>query len=77
VAARVELLKKLLGSESKTLPELALRYCLAHSAVSTVIPGMRTSRHVTSNCSVSDGRKLSESLLGKLRQHAWKKNFYD
>jgi aryl-alcohol dehydrogenase-like predicted oxidoreductase len=77
VAARIEPLKKLLGSESKTLPELALRYCLAHSAVGTVIPGMRTSRHVTSNCSVSDGRRLSESLVGTLKQHAWKKNFYD
>jgi len=77
VAVRVEPLKKLLGSESKTLPELALRYCLAHSAVSTVIPGMRTRKHVTSNCSVSDGRKLSESLLGQLKRHAWQKNFYD
>jgi aryl-alcohol dehydrogenase-like predicted oxidoreductase len=77
VAARIEPLKKLLGSESKTLPELALRYCLAHSAVGTVIPGMRTSKHVTSNCSVSDGRRLSESLVGTLKLHAWKKNFYD
>lgn len=77
VAARVGPLKKLLGSESKTLPELALRYCLAHSAVGTVIPGMRTRRHVTSNCSVSDGRTLSESLIGTLKQHAWQKNFYD
>jgi aryl-alcohol dehydrogenase-like predicted oxidoreductase len=77
VAVRVEPLRKMLGSESKTLPELALRYCLAHSAVGTVIPGMRTSRHVTSNCSVSDGRRLSESLIGTLKQHAWKKNFYN
>ena len=77
VAARVEPLKKLLGSESKTLPELALRYCLAHPAISTVIPGMRTCKHVTSNCAVSDGRKLSEGLLAKLKSHAWKKNFYD
>jgi len=77
VAVHVEPLKKLLGTESKTLPELALRYCLAHSAVSTVIPGMRTRKHVTSNCSVSDGRMLSEPLLTKLKAHAWKKNFYD
>ena len=77
VEARVEPLKKLLGSELKTLPELALRYCLAHPAISTVIPGMRTRKHVMSNCSVSDGRRLSDGLLAKLKSHAWRKNFYD
>jgi aryl-alcohol dehydrogenase-like predicted oxidoreductase len=77
VVAHVEPLKKLLGPESRTLPELALRYCLAQPAVSTVIPGMRTRKHVMSNCSVSDGRRLSEKLLATLKQHAWQKNFYD
>lgn len=77
VAARIEPLTKLLGPESKTLPELALRHCLAHPAVSTVIPGMRTRKHVTSNCSVSDGRRLSDGLLATLKAHAWQKNFYN
>lgn len=77
VAARVEPLKKLLGPEAKTLPELALRYCLAHPAVSTVIPGMRTQTNVRANCAWSDGNRLSDQLLDRLKAHAWDRNFYD
>jgi aryl-alcohol dehydrogenase-like predicted oxidoreductase len=68
---RIENLKSLLGSEAQTLAELALRFTLSHDAVSTVIPGMRTEKHVTSNISCSDGRKLSPELLTKLREFAW------
>ncbi|MEW6542798.1 MAG: aldo/keto reductase [Nitrospirota bacterium] len=77
VAARAAKLTPLLGAEAKTLPELALRYCLAQPAVSTVIPGMRTKKHVQANCSVSDGRRLSEGLLASLGRHVWLRNFYD
>ena len=69
-------LKKLLGKEAGTLPELALRFCLHHPAVSTVIPGMRSAFHAQTNCSVSDGRKLSESLITELRNHQWERDFY-
>ncbi|MBS1789959.1 MAG: aldo/keto reductase [Acidobacteria bacterium] len=68
---RVEKLKTLLGAESATLPELALRFTLSHDAVSTVIPGMRTIKHVESNIACSDGRKLSLALLEKLKAFAW------
>ncbi len=68
---RVERLKLLLGVEAGSLPELALRYILSHDAVSTVIPGMRSAKHVTSNISCSDGRRLSENLLWRLKQFAW------
>ncbi len=68
---RVEKLKGLLGSEAATLAELALRFTLHPDAVSTVIPGMRTSKHVTANLSYSDGRKLSAELLAQLRPFAW------
>ena len=77
VFRRTERLKLLLGDEAGSLPELALRFCLHPPAVSTVIPGMRSIRNVRANCSVSDGRTLSDSLLAQLRGHAWKKNFYD
>jgi aryl-alcohol dehydrogenase-like predicted oxidoreductase len=77
VLRRTSDLRGLLGKEAESLPELALRFCLHHPAVSTVIPGMRSIRNVRSNCSVSDGRTLSEGLIGRLRQHAWSKNFYD
>ena len=77
VFRRTERLKRLLGDEAGSLPELALRFCLHPPTVSTVIPGMRSIRNVRANCSVSDGRTLSDSLLAQLRGHAWKKNFYD
>jgi aryl-alcohol dehydrogenase-like predicted oxidoreductase len=53
------------------LPELALRFILHHPAVSTTIPGMRKSRHVKRNLSVSDGRPLDPGLLQELRRHRW------
>jgi aryl-alcohol dehydrogenase-like predicted oxidoreductase len=76
VSERVQLLQRLLNGEAKSLSELALRFCLSHSAVSTVIPGMRTVNHVQTNATVSDGRFLSEVLRTELKRHAWQKNFY-
>jgi aryl-alcohol dehydrogenase-like predicted oxidoreductase len=76
VAERAETLKKLLGKEAASLQELALRFCLHHSAVSTVIPGMRSVSNVKANCSISDGQPLSMALITELRNHAWNRNFY-
>lgn len=68
---RVERLKMLLGAEAESLPELALRFTLQHEAVSTVIPGMRTARHVEGNIALSDGRRLSAGMIERLRHFAW------
>ncbi len=76
VQRRVGELGKLLGAEAASLPELALKFCLHHPAVSTVIPGMRRPAHVKSNTAVSDQAPLSGQLLDELREHAWEKNFY-
>ncbi|HET8550379.1 MAG TPA: aldo/keto reductase [Bryobacteraceae bacterium] len=65
-----------LGIEKRELPELALRFCISHPAVSTVIPGMRRVSSVEANCSVSQRGPLDEHTLAKLRHHAWDKNFY-
>jgi aryl-alcohol dehydrogenase-like predicted oxidoreductase len=65
-----------LGIPAEQLPELALRFCLSHPAVSSVIPGMRSIRNVEMNCAVSDKGPLDEKTLEKLKHHAWKKNFY-
>jgi len=54
-----------------TLPELALRFILANPDVTTVIPGMRSVRHVESNLRVSDGQPLPEDLRSRLRRHRW------
>jgi aryl-alcohol dehydrogenase-like predicted oxidoreductase len=77
VFRRTNELKRLLGQEAGSLPELALRFCLHPPAVSTVIPGMRSIRNVRANCAVSDGRRLTDGLLAQLREHAWEKNYYD
>jgi aryl-alcohol dehydrogenase-like predicted oxidoreductase len=74
---RTEALKTLLVGEAESLPELALRFCLSHEAVSTVIPGMRRLSSVEANVAVSDGRRLSPPLRAKLKAHAWPRNFYD
>ena len=73
---RIGKMKSLLGEEVETLPELALRYCLSPEAVTTVIPGMRSSRHVAANCGVSGKPGLSVELLEKLKKHRWVRNFY-
>jgi aryl-alcohol dehydrogenase-like predicted oxidoreductase len=76
VFERTNALAKLLGKEAATLPELALRFCLHHAAVSTVIPGMRSVANVEANCRLSDGRKYSDELIAELRKHKWERNFY-
>lgn len=69
VLKRVDEISGLLGDEARSLPELALRYDLHDDVVSTVIPGMRTVKHVEANCGVSDGRRLSAELVAKLKRY--------
>lgn len=77
VAERVTRLQPVILKESASLVEGALRFCLSHPAVSTVIPGMRTPEHARANCGVSDGRVLSVGLLAELKEHQWERNFYE
>ena len=73
---RVDRLRPLLRDEVSSLAQLALKFCLSHAAVSTVIPGMRRPEHAEANCAASDGKPLSADLLAALRTHAWARNFY-
>jgi aryl-alcohol dehydrogenase-like predicted oxidoreductase len=57
--------------DAMPLPELALRFILASTAVSTVIPGMRKPEHVRSNLAVSGSPPLEAGLLAGLRAHRW------
>ncbi len=72
-----EKLKRDLGDQHGSLAQVALRFCLSHPGVSTVIPGMRSVRNVESNCAVSDLGPLPGSVLAKLKNHVWLRNFYD
>jgi aryl-alcohol dehydrogenase-like predicted oxidoreductase len=57
--------------EGMDLPQLALRFILANRDVSTVIPGMRKTKHVERNLAVSDGETLPAGLVDALRWHRW------
>ncbi|HYL10663.1 MAG TPA: aldo/keto reductase [Candidatus Acidoferrales bacterium] len=67
---RVEALKPLLPA-GVTLPEMALRFVLNNSGVSTVIPGMRKPKNVESNLAASVAGPLPEALHAELRKHRW------
>ena len=75
VAEHVSALARDLG-DGANLPETALRFCLSHPAVSSVIPGMRTRRHVESNAALSDQGELPEHVMAVLKRHAWDRNYY-
>ncbi len=74
---RVTRLRADLAGSDGTLAQDALRFCLAHRAVSTVIPGMRRVEHVEENVGASDMGGWTRELLEQIRSHAWDKNFYD
>ncbi|MBL8155948.1 MAG: aldo/keto reductase [Anaerolineae bacterium] len=67
---RAEALRPLIPA-GMTMPELALRFILAHPTVSTIIPGMRKESHVRANIAASDGQPLPASLLAELKKHRW------
>ena len=77
VAGRIAALRRDLDGENADLPEIALRFCLTHPAVSSVIPGMRRVRNAERNCAASDQGPLEQRTLAVLRRHAWEKNYYD
>jgi aryl-alcohol dehydrogenase-like predicted oxidoreductase len=74
VCARVEKIRRLTTGEGSPA-QVALKFILAHPAVSTVIPGMRKVAHVEENLQAS-GNPLPATLLAGLKNHAWPRNFY-
>jgi aryl-alcohol dehydrogenase-like predicted oxidoreductase len=76
VVERVAAIERDLGLQNGVMPEVALRFCISHPAVSSVIPGMRTRANVEFNCTVPGKGPLPEKVLAILRKHAWEKNFY-
>jgi aryl-alcohol dehydrogenase-like predicted oxidoreductase len=76
VEQHVKALTDDLGIEADELPDLALRYVLAHPAVSTVIAGMRTVRNVERNAATSDRGDLPAQQLEVLKRHRWERNWY-
>jgi aryl-alcohol dehydrogenase-like predicted oxidoreductase len=73
---RVQALRHDLGDQ-EPLPRTALRFCLSHAAVCTVIPGMRKSAHVEENVAASVAGPLPAATQEMLVRHKWPRNFYD
>jgi aryl-alcohol dehydrogenase-like predicted oxidoreductase len=77
VWTRVQAVTKDLGVPLERLPGIALRYCLSHPAVSTIIPGMRSVRNVDANVRTVELGALSPEQLEVLHHHRWLRNFYE
>jgi len=75
VVEHVDALRKALP-DGAPLAETALRYCVSHPAVSTVIPGMRRIASVEANAAAIDSGRLDDVTLAELKRHAWDKNYY-
>jgi len=74
--ARAEKVRAELAGSDLTLPQAALQFALAHPAVSTVIPGIRSVTQAEANCAVSDLPPMSDELASRLRRHAWLRAFW-
>ena len=74
VVERIDALRWL-ETPTRTLPQAALQFCLAHPAVSTVIPGMRSPNHVAENAAAADST-LTGDERERLKEHRWERYFY-
>ena len=73
--ARVDEAKSIIGGTARTLTEGALRFVVAHDAVSTTIPGARNPRQVEMNVAASEAW-LPDEVVEKLRARLGEYNFY-
>jgi len=69
--SRAEAIRGDLEGSSYTMAQAAIKFVLAHPAVSTVIPGIRNVGQAEANCSVSDLPAMAPELVTKLHRHNW------
>ena len=74
--AHAEAVRADLSGTGYTLAQAALKFVLAHPAVSTVIPGMRTIAQAEANCAVSDLPAMPAALVEKLHRHNWRRGVW-
>ena len=67
---RADALKPLVP-EGMSMSEMALRFILGESIVSTIIPGMRKPAHAKSNLATSNAGPLDAKLMKELEKHRW------
>jgi aryl-alcohol dehydrogenase-like predicted oxidoreductase len=73
---RVEQIKADLAGSGYSVPQAALKFILAHDAVSTVIPGIRNIDQAQANTAVSDLPPMPPELVRKLHRHNWRRGFW-
>ena len=73
---RAEKIRQELEGTGYSLPQAALKFALAHRAVSTVIPGIRNVAQAEANVGAAALADLPEELLARLRTHAWLRAFW-
>jgi aryl-alcohol dehydrogenase-like predicted oxidoreductase len=73
---RVEKIKEEFRDSGYTMSQLALKFALAHPAVSTVIPGIRNREQALMNTEVASLPDLHDEILVRLREHAWNRAFW-
>ncbi|HEY5550255.1 MAG TPA: aldo/keto reductase [Opitutaceae bacterium] len=69
----VEAIKADLAGTGYTMPQAALKWVLAHPAVSVVIPGIRSVAQAEMNCAVSDLPAMPDALVAKLHRYNWRR----
>lgn len=73
---RVDKIKADMGNSELNMPQTAIKFVLAHPAVSTVITGIRNEDQALKNMETSDLPDLREGLVNKLQKHFWLRSFW-
>jgi len=74
--AHAEEIRHDLEDSGYSMAQAAIKFVLAHPAVSTVIPGIRNVAQAEANCGVSELPPMSAPLLMKLRRHNWRRGVW-
>lgn len=73
---RAERIRTDLEGSGYSMAQAAIKFVLAHPAVSTVIPGIRNVAQADANCGVSELPPMRADLLIKLHRHNWRRAFW-
>jgi len=73
---KVEAMRPILEGSAKSMARAALRFCLSHPAVSTVIPGLRNAQQAEENSAASDDGPLPADVIAELRAFRWVRQPY-
>jgi aryl-alcohol dehydrogenase-like predicted oxidoreductase len=65
---KVSAIQSAVNGVTRTLPQAALKFILAHPAVSSVVPGMMTPAQIDDAVAASDGQPLPAEAVERLRE---------